>query len=290
MTRFAFILGCPRSGTTFLVRALQPLDGAEVVSGLIFPPHVAHLPELVDQPVRDAVDRSLSWSLEYFADYAARSRGWAAGEWFKRNLSTRELVATVRGRRSIDLLVFKEPFLAFSPALALRAVPDARLVYIHRDGRDCADSLERKYGVLRDETLRGEPTVESPVGRRHGGFVVPWWVAEGEEDDFLDCSPYLRSVWMWREMVARCRTAFEQPEVVASDRVAVVSYEELMADPIGVGGRVVGHLGRTTNRGVTRRLREAHTASIGVHRRRDASEIERATALAHDELARLGYV
>lgn len=290
MTDYAIILGCPRSGTTFLMRALQPLAGAEVVSGLVYPPQLAHLAATSTSPEVDhLLDRSLEFSLDFFRDHAQHSKGWAAGEALKRNLSVPELAATVRGRREIRTVVYKEPFLAFAPEFAARAVPGARIVHIHRDGRDCADSLERKYGVLTDERLTTLDSTEAPMGRKVDHRFVPWWVAAGEEDAFLAATPYLRGVWMWKEMVRRCADVFEPAAGIAAGRVLTVRYEELMADPQSVGGRVVRFLGHEPNRGVRSRLGTGHTKSIGVHRRRDPAEVARATELARGELERFGY-
>jgi Sulfotransferase family len=287
VTDYAIILGCPRSGTTFLARALQPLDGAEVVSGLIYPPEMAHLAATSTSAELDhLLDRSLRFSLEFFCDHAAHSRGWAAGEWLKRDLSTGELVATLRGRRQIRTVVYKEPFLAFAPDFSARALPGTRIVHIHRDGRDCADSLERKYGVLTDDRLTALDSTEAPLGRKVDHRFVPWWVGDGDEDAFLAATPYVRGVWMWREMVRRCADAYDG---APADRVLTVRYEELMRDPQAVGGQVAAFLGHEVNRGVRRRLGTGHTKSIGVHRRRDPAEVAAATELAARELERYGY-
>ena len=101
---------------------------------------------------------------------------------------------------------------------------------------------------------------------------MPWWVAQGEEDEFLAATPYIRSVWMWREILRRCNDFFSLPDVQASGRVMSVRYEELMADPIGVGERVVAHVGGTMTKTVRKRLLTGHTKSIGAHRRRDPAE------------------
>lgn len=291
LTRISVILGCPRSGTTFLVRALQPLARTEALTGLIYPPALAHLAAV--SPAADVqalLEYSLASALDDFVDFAARSRAWTAGAVLSGNARWSELATVLRGRRRpVDALVFKEPFLAFAPELVCRALPEARIVHIHRDGRDCADSLERKYAVLTDEKLAGLSTNEAPMGRKVDHRYVPWWVAEGAEDDFLARSPYVRSVWMWREIVRRCHDAFGRPDMADDGRVLAVGYEALMADPIAVGHAVVAHLGLTPNRGVDKRLGTAHARSVGIHRRRGQDQVVEATELAGPELARLGY-
>jgi hypothetical protein len=290
VTPHALVLGCPRSGTTFLLQALQPLDATEVLSGRIFPPHIPHLAAtLPPGPERTLIETSFRWSLDDYRDWASRTPSQALAEWTRGNVSSRELLAAIRRRRVVGSVLFKEPFLAFAPDLCF-AVPDSRIVIIHRDGRDCADSLQRKYGVLTDERLRVADSVESPIGRPYGDLVVPWWVAEGHEAEFVACSPYLRSVWMWREMVQRCDDFTARPEVAASGRVMTVRYDELMQDPLRVGRAVVAHVGHRSNRRIERRLRRAHTQSIGIHGTRSSAEVDQATELARPQLERLGYL
>lgn len=290
-TRYSIILGCPRSGTTFLLRALEPLPRTEVLSGLVFPPQLPHLAEAMadDETVTGLIELSFLWSLDFFAEYAERAKSWVVGEWTRRNVTTAELIASLRGRRRIESVIYKEPFLAFAPQLAYRAVPGAKIVHIHRDGRDCADSLERKYHTLTDEKLSSLRSNEAPLGRKVDHRYVPWWVAPGEEDGFLAATPYIRSVWMWREILRRCNDFFSLPDVQASGRVMSIRYEALMADPLGVGERVIAHVGGTMTKSVRTRLLTGHTRSIGAYRRRDPAEIAAATELAAPELDRLGY-
>ncbi len=291
MTQFSVILGCPRSGTTFLVRALQPLARTEALTGLVYPPALAHLAAVPpSHEVGALLDYSLAGALEDFVDFAARSRSWALGAACSGNAGWLELLTVMRGRRRpLDAMIFKEPFLAFAPEFAYRALPEARIVHIHRDGRDCADSLERKYAVLTDEKLASLSSNEAPMGRKVDHRYVPWWVDQAAEADFLARSPFVRSVWMWREIAQRCEEFFARPDVVDSGRVLTVGYEQLMDDPIAVGHRVVAHIGLRPNRRVDRRLKTAHARSVGIHRRRRADEVAEATELARPELARLGY-
>jgi hypothetical protein len=290
--RRGIVLGVPRSGTTFLMAVLDTLATAECVSGNLLPVGVAHLAAQQDlsDEVREALERSFRVALAdylttslYHARLAAMHKWWIAS----RRIST--LRPALQGRRVEDTLIYKEPFLAFAPALAYAALPAAPLVYIFRDGRDVADSLVRTYDVLTDEKLTGLDSNEVHLGRRVGELFVPWWVSAAEGEQFLAASPYLRAVWMWREMVRRCIDFFEHPDVRASGRVLQVRYEELMADPLVHGGAVVEHLGQRVSPRTTARLREAHTRSVGIHAAREHDELAAAERIAGQELEALGY-
>src|SRR5205823_5853883 len=184
---------------------------------------------------------------------------------------------------------YKEPFLSFSPSYAYDALPGARLIYICRDGRDVADSLVRTYDILTDEKLTQLTTNEAPLGHARDNRYVPWWVDEADDDAFLAASPYVRAIWMWREMVRRCHNFLSQPEVVASGRVLNVRYDELVEAPIRVGAQIAEHVGGPLTKRMLKRLAEAHTDSIGIHLRRDRTEIRQAEVVAATELNLLGY-
>jgi hypothetical protein len=115
-------------------------------------------------------------------------------------------------------------------------------------------------------------------------------VSDGESESFLAASPYLRAIWMWREMVRRCRDFFDRPDVVASGRILHIRYEDLIGDPLGQGQSIARHLGQQQlTPGMRKRLQSAHPRSVGIHRRRDRAELADAERLAGAELEMLGY-
>jgi hypothetical protein len=97
--------------------------------------------------------------------------------------------------------VYKEPFLSLAPEFVFDALPDAKVIYIYRDGRDVANSLVESYDVLTDQELTHLRSTEMRLGRSYDERYVPWWVAEGRDDQFIESSPYVRASWMWAYMV-----------------------------------------------------------------------------------------
>ncbi|MGH2863764.1 MAG: sulfotransferase [Solirubrobacteraceae bacterium] len=285
------VFGAPRSGTTFLMSVLNGDPALECVSGNLLPVGIAHLAaQELPQEVRDALERSFRGALDdYLSTSLYHARSAALRKWVAAGRRPSTLVSAIRGSRVEEALVYKEPFLAFAPELAYRGVPGARLLYLYRDGRDVADSLVRTYDVLSDAKLASLETNEVHLGRRVGELWVPWWVSDGETESFLDATPYLRAVWMWREMVRRCASFLARSEVRASGRVLAVRYESLIEDPLEQGQLLLGHLGRQLTPTIRKRLLGAHPHSVGIHRRREPAENTAAERLAGVELQALGY-
>lgn len=290
-TQFGVVLGCPRSGTTFLMQVLETAHEAACVTGNLWP---ICLPHLLNQPLDPAYREVLQIGFkkamtDYLESGQHQARFAALRKWARARPGLGQLPAAFRGRQPGDHILYKEPFLSFTPGFVYEALPDCRIVHIVRDGRDCANSLVRSYDVMTDEKLTSLAHSEMMVGRRVDHRYVPWWVAAGQEAPFLEASPYVRAVWMWKAMVSRCRLFFERPEILASGRVLQVHYEDLMQEPQTWGQRVAAHLGVRYTGQMSRVLRQAHTDSIGKFRRRDSEEVRRATAVAEEELVHYGY-
>ena len=174
--REVFIVGCPRSGTTFLAGILgeQPglLDLGEVS------PVKAAIPELAQLSEEDAAAR-LQLILE-----RVRRLG---------------LVAHLRG-------VEQTPEMCFVLAPALQAHPEARAVHMLRDGRDVVCSLlERGW-------LKASRPGHDEVGQAHGAHAR-FWVEPERRDEFASASEAARAAWAWRcHVTAALSAAARHPE------------------------------------------------------------------------------
>jgi len=286
-----FVFGAPRSGTTYLLQCLSRLRETECKIGAgLLPVAVLHL---VNQDLSPERYRALCGILEsgisnYLAsEYNSRFR--ALGDWWRAPLQWRRLHHVVRrgSRPQPEWFVYKEPFLSLAPEFIFESITDAKAIYIYRDGRDVANSLVESYDVLTDQDLAHLQSAEMRLGRPHVDRYVPWWVAEGREDEFLDSSPYVRAIWMWSYMVLRCRRYFQERDV--EEKVLQVQYETFVQEPHRVGSKILKHLELERTHAFRRHLDRARTTSIGKHRHRAQEEIEAGREVAEKALSKLGY-
>lgn len=286
------VLGCPRSGTTYLTDVLNGHPEFECVKGTLLPvavPHVVHRD--LDPEVYDALATGFERAIDaYLHSGRYHSRTAALQKWLQAPTGLSDLWDALRGERDLpECVVYKEPFLSFAPEFVLDAMPDARIVHIVRDGRDCAHSLRSTYDVLTDDRLRNLKASEARLGRKRDDRYVPWWVDEGRGSDFLSATPYGRAIWMWKEMVRRCHATFSQPGSRGADQSLVVHYEDLVRDPRQVGADLLDHFDKRPTSTVRHHLENAHDQSIGNYKERPLPEIREAERIAGDELDLYGY-
>ncbi|NND72393.1 MAG: sulfotransferase [Rhodothermales bacterium] len=288
------IMGCPRSGTTFLSTIFDCLPEAESLMGTLLPPAI---PAIARQVKDEAVYKSLAISFEraietYLHSGRFFSRASALQKWMNAPNGFKSLREAAKGKRSIDIFIYKEPTLAYAPNWVIEALPDAKYILIHRDGRDVANSLVRSYNVLSDEGLKDVDgnKLFKIFGTRVDDRYVPWWVDEAEADDFLRCSQFGRAIWMWKYMVRQCQDDMVLSGRLTDEQLHVITYEEMMREPARIGAELVEFLEVDQNKRYSRRLLTAHTRSIGKYSSRPAAEIEEAERVAHRELTELGYL
>jgi hypothetical protein len=271
---------------------LEAIPSFECVTGTLLPVAVPHV---VNQDIEPAIYEALAVGFERAVDaylHSGRyhSRAAALHNWSKTPSNLNGLLEVLRGRRPLPgRFIYKEPFLSLAPGYVLDAFPEARIIHIVRDGRDCANSLVRTYDVLTDEKLQHLRGSEMRLGRKVDGRYVPWWVEDGKDMLFLESSPYVRAIWMWKAMVRRCHDRFSQPDVQQNGQVMVLKYEDLVRDPQTYGAMVLDYLGGTPTRAFKKRLGAARTGSVGKHQKRTDDEIQAAEKIAGVELALYGY-
>jgi hypothetical protein len=167
--RLVFVLGSPRSGTTFLAGAIGQVPGfvdlGEVAA------IKAAVPDLAAMPPEEA------------------------GARLRRMLRVTRTIGLVRGLRGVE----QTPETAFLAPALVRAYPQARLVHMLRDGRDVACSLLEK-GWLRTDRAGGDD-----VGLPYGSHARSWVEPERVEE-FERASEARRAGWAWRSYLSAART------------------------------------------------------------------------------------
>lgn len=288
--KYCFVFGAPRSGTTYLQGALSALRFTETRIGQIVPIASCHIVnQEIPEEVYEALTVSIEREIDVYLSGTYNSRFRALEDWWRAPRQWHRFYDVIRSgeRPRPDWFVYKEPFLCLAPELVLNALPDARIIYIYRDGRDVANSLVESYDVLSDQELTHLRSTEMRIGRPYDERYVPWWVAEGRDDAFIESHPYVRAIWMWAYMARRCERYFSK--LGATDQVLQIRYEDFMHQPQDTGDELLGHLDADDTRAFRHHLDRARTSSIGKHERRSKNEIQAAERVAGPILSTLGY-
>ena len=202
--RLVFVVGSPRSGTTFLAGAIGSLPGF-IDLGEVAPVKAA-VPELAALAPQEA---------------AARLR---------RLLAVARRVALVGAVRPVE----QTPEMAFVVRAVPLAYPAARVVHIVRDGRDAVCSL------LEKPWLRREQSQADDAGVPYGAYAR-FWVEPERRGEFEAASDARRAAWVWRSYVTAAREAEGalevRYEVLATDPAVVAAS---LADHLGVPGEPLG--------------------------------------------------
>jgi hypothetical protein len=194
-----FVVGSPRSGTTFLASNLGAQPGL-VDLGEVKPLKAA-IPSLAQAPTAEAA------------------------------VQVRRILGRIRRLGLVGSLreVEQTPETAFVLAAALRAYPDARAVHLVRDGRDVVCSLlERGW-------LSAERSGSDDIGAAYGAHAR-FWVEPERIDEFRTASDARRAAWAWRRYVSAARSVGERTlelryETLASDPATAA---EQLAEHLGL--------------------------------------------------------
>lgn len=199
--RLVFVIGSPRSGTSFTAAAIGELP-AFVDLGEV-PLLKAAIPDLVGRPEDEQADE------------------------IRHVLQRVRRLAFVRRLRGVE----QTPETGFVLGAALRAFPSASAVHVVRDGRDVACSLlERGWLSAR---RRGE----SDDAQLSYGVHPRFWVEPERREEFVHASDARRAAWAWRRYVSAARAApartieLRYEELVSGPGAAT----ESLAHTLGVG-------------------------------------------------------
>ena len=199
--RLVFVVGSPRSGTSFTAGAIGDLP-AFVDLGEV-PLLKAAIPDLVELPEDEQAHE------------------------------IRQLVQRVRRLAFVRRLrgVEQTPETGFVLPAALLAFPRATAVHVVRDGRDVVCSLlERGW-------LSARRSDESDDANFSYGVHPRFWVEPERRDEFVHVSDARRAAWAWRRYVTAARVAPERTvevryEALVSDPEAATA---ALAGTLGVG-------------------------------------------------------
>jgi hypothetical protein len=168
--RPVFVVGAPRSGTSFMGGSLGRLPGFVDLGEV--GPLKATIDELAALP-EDEAARRLHGILERVRRFGLARR-----------------------LRAVE----QTPETSFVIGAALRAYPQARVVHMIRDGRDVVCSLLEK-GWVRAER-GGADDVGNPYGEQARSWVEP-----ERAQEFQAASEATRAAWAWRRYLTAARAA-----------------------------------------------------------------------------------
>jgi Sulfotransferase family len=181
--RMVFVVGSPRSGTTFLGRAIGSCPGFVDLGEI--EAHKAAIPELAALSPEEAAPA------------------------IRRTLRLTRRLALVGGLRAVE----QTPESVFvAPGIAL-AFPQAQIVHIVRDGRDVVCSLLDRGWLSAHR--HGHDHVGNPLGSR-----PRFWVEAGREAAFAAASDARRAAWAWRRHVEAAQRVGERAHELRYERLS----------------------------------------------------------------------
>ena len=196
----------------------------------------------------------------------------------------------MRRHREINRVIYKEPFFSFCPEFTFELLPNIKIIYIYRDGRDCANSLVQSYDILSDEKLKSLTSAECHMGREYGDNFIPWWVELGQEAQFYQSTPFVRAIWMWKVMIQRSELFLKSLTLdQLNKQVFKIKYETFVEKPMETGSNLASFLNEKLSHRMKNYLLKANQSSIGKYKKRTFKEIQEAEEIAKVELSELGY-
>jgi hypothetical protein len=207
-----YVLGMPRSGKSTVLNVINSCRNVEAVDEpfeltVMVQKGSAHT---VGSPIHDEYGDSFMASMENYFSELALGRRYNFRECDKSsifNVKSGDEIAEAHARlRRLDVLDYAAKVdttfaLAFNDVedgidILMRDAPDPTVLWLRRDVAAVADEIARK-GWLSDEQLSAQanvaPAYTQTVTRAGRKVFLPYFVREGEADDFLAMDEYGRS-------------------------------------------------------------------------------------------------
>lgn len=181
--RLVFVVGSPRSGTTFTAGAIGSLPGFVDLGEVA--PLKATVPELAELEPAEAAGR------------------------LRKILATARRAGLVGSVRAVE----QTPEVAHLLRAVRIAYPEARVVHLVRDGRDVACSL------LEKRWLRPAQASSDDAGVAHGSYAR-FWVEPERREEFELATDARRAAWVWRAYLTAARTSGVPVHEVRYERMA----------------------------------------------------------------------
>jgi hypothetical protein len=252
-----FIIGAPRSGTTFLGNSLGRLPGISY-----------HFEPRLTKAAARCV---------YNGSWSAR-RGAAL---FRLSYGALLLATMDGGYRFAE----KNPENSFLVPFLAAEFPDAQFVHILRDGRDAAVSHAEQPWLNAASATSGR--------RGRGGQLygpgARWWVEPERSEEFPVVPDIVRSAWCWRRFT---EAALDGVAGLPACRSTEIRYEALVSDPAATADALADFLELSSADRATLHASLSRTRPDSVGRwRASLGEGELADVLAEigPLLTRLGY-
>ena len=199
-----FIIGSPRSGTTFLGECLGTI------------PEISYHfePVLIKAAARYIYTKE--WSGDRAKNFYRQVYGWL-----------------MRLQQDGDLrLAEKTPRNSFIIPFLAEAFPNAKFIHIIRDGRDVALSLTRKPWY--NNELNGS------IMREPGGYLCGstprFWVESERDREFETTDNIHRCIWLWRRYIEAATAGMNS---LLPGQGLELRYEDLVTNPEREGDRLL---------------------------------------------------
>ena len=252
-----FILGCPRSGTTFLGSVMESIPSS---SYYFEPPILKYYSRLV---------------------FEGRMSAAATRRIYAKAFHALLLAAPGNGPRIIE----KNPKHTWIARRLLQVFPDAKFIFIHRDGRDVALSLLAKPWHRRDSVGQGK---REPGGYLYGPYPH-FYIESHRHQEYEDTTDYHRAIWIWRRYAEEMeKLRDELPEPCQFH----LRYEELVRQPEQVVRPLVRFLDEPDDvlQSIMTVADQGHAGSVGKWKTQLGEEEHAATRSEAGEMLRfLGY-